>query len=89
MARREPGPETMPAPHSPEWRLQVAQAMIRAEMSRVASYLADAGDPNPAHTASQAIWREAIETTAEAVTIANDNAAPALQRERFGEDLLD
>lgn len=62
----------LPPAHTPEWRLHVAQQMVRAGWRSALNYLECAGDPNPRHTAAQAIWREAIETTAEAVKPAND-----------------
>jgi hypothetical protein len=67
------GPHKLPPPHTAEWRLHVAQQIVRAGWQSALNYLECAGDPNPKHTAAQAIWREAIETTAEAVPIANDN----------------
>lgn len=77
MSEQRTGPALLPKPHTPEWRLHVAQQIIRAGFKSALNYLEVAGDPRPKHTAAQAIWREAIETTAEAVPIANDNVEPA------------
>jgi hypothetical protein len=60
-----------------EHRLEVAQKIIRAGFKHALHYLEEVGDPRPRHTAATAIWREAIERTAEAVPIANDNIEPA------------
>jgi precorrin-3B methylase len=64
----------LPPAHTPEWRLMHAQNEIRAGLYKAINYLTLVGDPNPKHTAAQAIWREAIETTARAVPVANDTA---------------
>lgn len=68
-------------------RLMCARRICEAGWRHALTYLEEAGDPRPAHTAAQAMWQVAIERAAAALRPANDTG-PRLPT-RFGEDLLD
>lgn len=66
------GPHDLPPFNSHEWRVRIARQHIMSGYKVALNYLELVGDPRPMHTAAQAIWREAIDRTAEAVKPAND-----------------
>lgn len=68
------GPHVLPPQHSPQWRMMRARQILAAGYRHAVDYLEKVNDPRPHHTAAQAMWQEAISTTAAALCPANDLA---------------